>query len=71
MARPHWLVILTTIVCIILTVSALFLPELNSQAIIDIIIYEAGVFIGIALLLYLIHKKALPDDVVQHNKPWP
>ena len=71
MARPHWLVILTAIVCIVLTVSAIFLPQLSSESILEIVIYEVILLAGIAFLLVLVHRKALPDTVVEHNKPWP
>jgi hypothetical protein len=71
MARPHPFIIFAALICIGLAISALFLPQLSGEAIIDIIIYEAGLFIGIGLILYLIHRRALPDSVVEHNKPWP
>ena len=71
MARPHLLIILGVIGSVALAILGAVLYPLPDATIIDIVLYEIPVFLGIGILFYLINLKALPEKDAKPQKPWP
>jgi hypothetical protein len=62
--RPNsrWIIITGTIICIILAIWGGLSYPLTGQGIVDIILYEIPVFIGVAAISVLIYMKGAPDS---------
>ena len=59
--KSQWIIIVGAIACIVLAiVGGLSYPLIN-QSLVDIILFEIPVFIGVAAIMFLIYKKGLPD----------
>jgi hypothetical protein len=60
-SKAHWLLILSFVVSISLTVSASFIPPLSDWRLLDIIVYEMAIIGGLVLIFGIIWKTALPE----------
>ncbi|MBD3158758.1 MAG: hypothetical protein GF309_08235 [Candidatus Lokiarchaeota archaeon] len=61
-SKAHWLLIISFIVSISLTVSAPFVPPLSDWRLLDIIVYEVTIIAGLVLIFGIIWMKGLPEE---------
>ena len=60
--KSQWIIIAGAVACIALAIIGGISYPLINQGIVDIILFEIPVFIGVAAIMFLIYKKGLPDS---------
>ncbi|MFW9943387.1 MAG: hypothetical protein ACFFB7_00150 [Candidatus Sifarchaeia archaeon] len=60
--RAQWFIYIAAVVCLVLAVLGGLSYPLSGAGLPSIIAYEVGIFIGIFGILFLVHRKALPDS---------
>ncbi len=60
--NSRWIIVAGAIICIILAIWGGLSYPLTGQGIVDIILYEIPVFIGVIAISFLIYVKGAPES---------